>query len=635
MSDQRDWLRSIFRRPAKPHAQVRHEMSLARGAPRGDWDEDHANEPRTLNLAILRRLFGYTKPYASRRNRLFVLVTIRSMQLPLLAWAVGAIIQGPVAENNPSKLLWALVAYLALVLFTDWTLYYRQLYALELGENVTRDLRLILLKHLFTLPMSFFHRTKVGSIISRMTSDIEAVRLGVQNFLFVGLVQCGQMFCACVLMLHYNWKLFLVVLLTVPPAWLLDRFFRSRLSEATRKMQESFSRVTASLAESVAGIRVTQSFGREAVNAGIFKRLAHDHSLYNLNFARASGQFIPLLEVNSQFFISTVLLVGGYCAFHPAWNMPAGDLIVFFFLANQFFGPITVLGNQFAQALTALAGDERLFRTLDTPPDWQDAPDATELPRIKGRVEFRNVTFGYDPQRPVLNGISFTAEPGQTIALVGHTGSGKTSIINLLSKFYQAQGGEILLDGVEIKTVTGSSLRRQMGLVLQQSFLFTGTVADNIRLPKPTATDEEMLAVLKRLDCLDLLQSLPHGLQTVVGEKGRGLSAGQQQLVCFARAMLADPRILILDEATSAIDTITEARLQAALAKLLEGRTSFVVAHRLSTIRTASQVLVIDHGHLIERGTHAQLLTQGGVYAALYRQFASVAEGTSSEEGRG
>jgi len=627
MSDQGDWMRSIFRRPAKPHAQVRHEMSLARGAPRGDWDDDHANEPRTLNLNILRRLFSYTSPYAKRRNRLFALVTIRSMQLPLLAWAVGAIIQGPVAAHDATKLLWALVAYLGLVLFTDWTLYYRQLYALELGENVTRDLRLILLKHLFTLPMAFFHRTKVGSVISRMTSDIEAVRLGVQNFLFVGLVQCGQMFCACVLMLHYNWKLFLVVLLTAIPAWGLDRFFRSRLSEATRKMQESFSRVTASLAESVAGIRVTQSFGREAVNAGIFKRLAHDHSLYNLNFARASGQFIPLLEVNSQFFISTVLLVGGYCAFHPEWNMPAGDLIVFFFLANQFFGPITVLGNQFAQALTALAGAERLFRTLDTPPDWQDAPDAQTLPRLHGRVEFRNVTFGYDPKRPVLNGISFVAEPGQTIALVGHTGSGKTSIINLLSKFYQAQGGEILLDGVEIKTVTGSSLRRQMGLVLQQSFLFTGTVADNIRLPKPTATDEEVLAVLKRLDCLDLLQSLPQGLHTMVGEKGRGLSAGQQQLVCFARAMLADPRILILDEATSAIDTITEARLQAALAKLLEGRTSFVVAHRLSTIRTASQVLVIDHGHLIERGTHAQLLTQGGVYAALYRQFASVAEG--------
>jgi ATP-binding cassette subfamily B protein len=622
------WLRELFRRPPTPHPTVRHEYSLARGAPRGEYDDDDRRDlPRTLDLRILRRLFSYTHPYAKMRNRLFALVTVRSMQLPLLAWGVGAIIRGPVANHHPTALLWALVAYFALACFTDWTLYFRQLYALQLGENVVRDLRMLLLQHLFTLPLSYFHRTKVGRVISRMTSDIEAVRLGVQNFLFVGLVQCGQMLSACVLMALYSWKLFLVVLLTAPPAWALDRYFRGRLSDATRMMQESFSRVTASLAETVAGIRVTQSFGREAVNAGIFRRLAQDHSLYNLNFARQSGLFIPLLEVNSQFFISTVLLVGGYCAFHPAWNMPAGDLIVFFFLANQFFGPITVLGNQFAQALTALAGAERLFRTLDTPPEWQDAPGVQPLPPLQGRVEFRHVNFGYDPARPVLHDLSFTAEPGQTIALVGHTGSGKTSIISLLAKFYLAQSGEILLDGREIKTAASSSLRRQMGLVLQQSFLFTGTVADNIRLPRPTATDAEVVNVLRRLDCLDLLESLPQGLQTQVGEKGRSLSSGQQQLVCFARAMLADPRILILDEATSAIDTITEARLQAALVRLLEGRTSFVVAHRLSTIRNASQVLVLDHGRLIERGTHAQLLAHGGTYAGLYRHFASAVAG--------
>jgi ATP-binding cassette, subfamily B, bacterial len=608
-------------RVTKPAPKIRHELSLARGAQPVEDEEDRRREPKALDWRILRRLFAYTRPYAFKRNVLFVIVTVRSLQLPLLAWAVGAIIRGPVAHGDRPMLWGALAGYFALALFTDWTFYYRQRLALELGEAVVRDLRFFLLRHLLDLPMAFFNRTKLGRIISRMTSDIENVRIGVQNFLFVALVQGGQMLGASALMAWYNWRLFAVVLLTTPVAWLLDRHFRIKLSVATRQMLESFSRVTASLAETVAGIRVTQSFGREEVNAGRFARLAEDHSLYSLDFARQSGLFIPLLEVNSQFFIATVLLVGGYGALHPSWHMPVGDLIIFFFLANQFFGPITVLGNQFAQALSAMAGAERLFRTLDTPPDWRDAPDAVPLPPLRGRVEFRNVTFGYDPARPILHGISFVAEPGQTVALVGHTGSGKTSIVNLLSKFYLAQSGQILLDGHDLQSVTSVSLRRQTGLVLQQNFLFSGTVVDNIRLARPTATDAAVLEVLRQLDCLDLLESLPDGLRTRVGEKGRGLSVGQQQLVCFARAMLVDPRILVLDEATSAIDTITEARLQQALAALLRGRTSFVVAHRLSTIRRADQVLVLDHGHLIERGRHAELLAHGGEYARLYRQF--------------
>ena len=610
-------------RAVKPPPKIRHELSLARGARPVEDEEDRRLEPKTLDVRILRRLFTYTRPYAPRRNVLFGMVVVRSMQLPLMSWAVGAIIRGPVAHGDRTGLWAALAGFFALALMTDWTFYYRQRLALELGENVVRDLRFFLLRHLLDLPMAFFNRTKLGRIISRMTSDIENVRVGVQNFLFVALVQGGQMLGASALMAWYSWRLFAVVLLTTPMAWLLDRHFRGRLSLATRQMQESFSRVTASLAETVSGIRVTQSFGREAVNAGKFAVLVEDHSLYSLDFARESGRFIPLLEVNSQFFIATVLLVGGYGALQPGWHMPVGDLIIFFFLANQFFGPITVLGNQFAQALSAMAGAERLFRTLDTPPDWRDAPDARPLPRLRGQVEFRDVTFGYDPARPVLHHISFVAEPGQTVALVGHTGSGKTSIVNLLSKFYLAQSGQILLDGHDIATVTSDSLRGQMGLVSQQNFLFSGTVADNIRLARPQADDAAVVEVLRQLDCLDLLEALPDGLRTRVGEKGRGLSVGQQQLVCFARAMLADPRILVLDEATSAIDTITESRLQHALAALLKGRTSFVVAHRLSTIRRADQVLVIDHGNIIERGRHNALLAHGGEYARLYRQFVS------------
>ncbi|HRE82644.1 MAG TPA: ABC transporter ATP-binding protein, partial [Opitutaceae bacterium] len=350
--------------------------------------------------------------------------------------------------------------------------------------------------------------------------------------------------------------------------------------------------------------------------------------------AQTSARLIPLLELNSQFFIAILLMLGGWRTFHG--YMEIEDLIQFFFLANYFFSPIQVIGNQYNQALVAMAGAERVFKLVDMPPDWTDAADATPLsdPRreagaVQGkafgaRVEFKDVSFGYTSERTVLHQVSFVARPGETIALVGHTGSGKSSIINLVSKFYLPTQGEIFIDGREIRTLTSESLHQQMGMVQQQNFLFSGTLYDNIRLAKPDATLEEVREAARRLDCLDILEALPQGLMTEVGERGSGLSVGQRQLVCFTRALLADPRVLILDEATSSIDAITESRLQKALQTLLVGRTSFVVAHRLSTIRNADAVLVLDQGKIIERGTHAKLMSQKGHYAALYEQFVQV-----------
>lgn len=587
--------------------------------------ERQEERQRPLDFGLIRRIMSYTRPYAAKRNWLLLMVILRSIQLPGLIWVLAAVINGPIEQRNVSGVVWGAVGFAVLALSTQIVMHFRQRLALELGESVVCDLREALFAHLQTQPMKWFHRTKVGRVISRMTSDIEDVRIGVQEVLFVSLVQLGQMLVAAAAMLWYDWQMFLVVLALAPVIWGINRHFRKRLSVALRDMRESFSRVTATLAESVLGIRVTQGFVRHEENARIFAELAEDHSRFSTRVLRTHGLFIPLLELNSQAFMATLLMLGGLRVLRPEPLASVGDMVGFFFMAGLFFSPISVLGNQYNQAMTAMAGAERLFSWLDAQPEWTDPPQAVDPGLLGGRIEFEQVTFGYDRDRPVLHDISFTAKPGQTIALVGHTGSGKSSIINLISKFYLPDEGRILIDGVDLNEIQQSALHRQMGIVLQQNFLFHGTVADNIRFGKPDAAFEDVVRSVRQLDCLDLLASLPHGFDSHVGERGLTLSVGQRQLVCFARALLADPRILILDEATSSIDSHTEARLQAALKELLKGRTSFVVAHRLSTIRDADLVLVLDHGRIVERGRHEELLELEGVYANLYRRFINAA----------
>jgi ATP-binding cassette, subfamily B, bacterial len=615
-------------------------------------DEDDDEEQfKPLEWGLIRRMFLYAAPVKGKLTALSIMSVIRSAQLPAFAWIMALIIKGPISRGDLNGIAWGLAGYALLALSTDGLFHFRQRYALEIGETVVNGLRADIFAKTQRQPMSFFHRMKLGRIIGRVTSDVEALRLGIQDVLFVSVIQFGQMLFTAVVMAWCDWHLFLVVVAMAPMLWTINRHFRVKLSYYSRAASESFSRVTATLAESVSGIRVTQGFVRQDTNAGLFRSLLADHSRFSIDLARTSAILTPLLELNSQFFVAILLMFGGWRVFHH--SMAVGDLITFFLLANQFFSPIAIIGNQYNQALIAMAGAERVFRLIDTKPDWEDLPDAVELPdprlddregaatsrsREKAtgtsppqnhsgmRVEFKNISFGYDPARQVLHDVTFTAEPGQTVALVGHTGSGKSSIINLAAKFYLPTQGELLIDHREVRTITSRSLHRQMGMVQQQNFLFSGSILENIRLAKPDATEDEVRAAAAQLDCLDLLEALPQGLQTEVGERGAGLSVGQRQIVCFTRALLANPRLVILDEATSAIDAITEARLQEALVTLLRGRTSFVVAHRLSTIRQADLVLVLDQGRIIERGTHAQLLAHGGHYAALYRQFVQVDE---------
>ncbi|MGP1346219.1 MAG: ABC transporter ATP-binding protein [Phycisphaerales bacterium] len=511
----------------------------------------------------------------------------------------------------------------------------RTITATRLGERVVLDLRERIFAHVQTLDMRFFDTTKAGRILSRGTSDVGALRHAVSAVIPQGVVSVVQIVALGGLMFWYDWVLALVLLGFAPAIWIANFAFKRRMGGAFRRVQETFSRMTANIAETVAGIRVTQAFVREDLNSRAFLGLTLLHRRNNMRAAWIHGLYIPLFEVTAQVLAVVIIGVG-------AWRMSVSDfaiseLIGFLLLTGGVFSSTIMLAELYSVTLQAMAGGERIFQLLDTAPRIRDAADARPLERAGGaaRVSFEGVGFGYSAERRVLHDVSFECAPGTTTALVGQTGSGKTTIVSLIARLYEIDGGEIRIDGRALRSITLRSLREQIGLVLQDNFLFSGTVRENIRFGRPGASDEEVRGACAALDCLEALESLPRGLETPVGERGASLSLGQRQLVCFARAMIADPRLVMLDEATSAIDTLTEHRLQRALERLMAGRTAIVVAHRLSTIRGADQILVMDQGRIVERGTHAALVGGSGHYARLHEEFVrqSAAHSGSSREG--
>jgi ABC-type multidrug transport system fused ATPase/permease subunit len=494
--------------------------------------------------------------------------------------------------------------------FTGWT-----------GERILADLRNTLFRHLQRLSLGFYERNRAGVIISRLTNDVEALDQLVTDG-FTSLVQNSLTLIGTAIILFFlDWRLALAVLTILPPLVIATALFRKHSARAYRQVRERLGMVTATLAEDIAGMRVVQAFTRETEQERAFREVNLSYRAANHRTIVLNGLYFPFVDFLSAIATAVVLGYGGYLVFDG--NMTVGTLFAFVGYLSNFFDPVQQLSQLYNTFLSAIAALDQITRVLDEEPDVRDRPGAVELPRIGGNVKFDDVRFGYGKGEEVLHGISLDVPAGTTVALVGHTGAGKSTIAKLLARFYEPRSGRITIDGRDLNDVTQESLRRQLGVVPQEGFLFAGTVRDNIAFGKADATYDEIIRAAKTVGAHDFIVQLEDGYETNLQERGTRLSSGQRQLVALARALLADPRILVLDEATSAVDIGTERKIEHALRRLLSGRTAFIIAHRLSTIRNAELIVVLEHGRIVEQGSHDELLRRRGLYTSLYGDWAA------------
>ncbi|MFQ5460236.1 MAG: ABC transporter ATP-binding protein, partial [Anaerolineae bacterium] len=532
--------------------------------------------------------------------------------------AIAAAAAGASAEAGAEAGTGRLAVLLALLLGAtalEWLTNRARLHIMaDVGTRIVVDIRGDLFDHLQTLSLRFYDHYKVGRLMSRIMGDVTVLRDFV-TWAIVGTARSVLTLLFILITLYArNWRLATLVLMVLPVMAVATRMWSRRAREAWREVRRRIAIINGYLNETVTGVRVIQSFTREPANEDIFDDLNRRHLDANLRAARLSAVFFPTVDVLGAVAVGIVVAYG---ALAPDRALSAGDLTAFALLVDRFFDPIRELSRRYNQLLATMAASERIFELLDLDPDVQDDPEAYDAPDLAGRVEFRDVWFAYGDE-PVLRGIALDVPAGTTVALVGETGAGKTSIVNVLARFYDIRSGSVFVDGHDIRRLTKRSLRRQMGTVLQETYLFSGTIEENIRYGRPGADGAEIVAAAQAVGVDEFVQRLPEGYGSAVGERGVNLSVGQRQLVAFARALLADPRILILDEATSSVDTETEMVIRRALEHLLAGRTAFVIAHRLSTIVNADQIVVLSAGQVVEHGTHAQLLARRGAYYGLY-----------------
>ncbi|HLF04526.1 MAG TPA: ABC transporter ATP-binding protein [Dehalococcoidia bacterium] len=574
---------------------------------------------KAYDHSITMRLARYILPF--KKWALITLVAVllytgATVTFPMLVkWAIDSHIKPGVTAGQVPGLTTVALIFLVVALVHYGSNFLQAVSISRVGQGVLYTLRTQMFNHLQTLSLSFYRRTEVGRIMSRMQNDILQLQetFEIMVMTLADILSLGGI---VVMMLILDWKLALITFSVIPVLFFLMAYWQRFARRSFLRIRRAIALVNGALQENIAGVRVVQSLNRQERNLQHFESLNREHRDANINATLFAGGVQPLVEMLTGIATALVIVIGGWWVVN-GW-LQVGVLVAFVLFIQRFFDPIRNLTMQYTQLQRSMASGVRIFELLDVQPEVTDKPGAAAMPPIKGHIKFENVDFAYKPGVLVLQNVNIEVQPGETVALVGPTGAGKTTTVSLVSRFYDVTAGRITIDGHDVRDVTRESLVGQMSMVLQEPFLVSAMVKENIRYCRIEATDEQVVEAAKAVGAHDFIMRLEHGYDTVLRERGSNLSIGQRQLISFARAIVANPRILILDEATANVDTYTEMLIQEALKRILEGRTSLVIAHRLSTIRNADRIVVLDHGRVVEQGNHWELLRLGGLYAHLY-----------------